>query len=391
MYNRLSYTQQARAIDLLFFLYVAETGKECDTLNRVDLQERMRRLLETGVSEQPWPEEEGIYTWQLLRWEADTPLDDSQRAQLAAQAEAALAPCGETAAVFAPGAPDDLLLLVGHRRFAASVHRVTAVWLCGHVLIDRCNAAADQEGTLRIGDELASPLDCLARQTQLEEAIVWWARCCPMESSAVHRHRTALQTLLKRRQYSSLGGYVSRALRGEKEPGIACFAFVPVMVEAVWSQTDLSLEELCQGLSLGDMTRRPREALLAWIDQLLPKLKACAPASGAQPIQRVTAAIEADCSLPYSQLNLSRSLGITPAYFCRLFREQTGQHFSSYLMRVRMEKAKALLAAGGLSLQEIGERCSYPNKSYFCQVFRRYTGMTPGEYEAAAKNGGLSQ
>ncbi len=360
-------------------------------MNRVDLQERMRRLLATGVSEQAWPKDEGIYAWQLLRWEADTPLDDDQRAQAVAQAEAVLAPCGETAAAFAEGMPDDLLLLVGHRRFAASVHRVTAVWLCGHVLIDRCNAVTDQEGTLRISDEFASPLDCLAQQAHLEEAFAWWERCCPMESGDVHRHRTALQTLLKRRQYSSLGGYVSRALRGEEEPGIACFAFVPVTVEAIWSQTDLSLEELCQGLSLSDMTRRPREALLAWMDQLPSKLKACAPASGVQPIQRVTTAIEADCSLPYSQLNLSRSLGITPAYFCRLFREQTGQHFSSYLMRVRMEKAKALLTQGGLTLQEIGERCSYPNKSYFCQVFRRYTGMTPGEYEAAVKNDGLTQ
>lgn len=358
-------------------------------MNQMELQERMRQLLKAGASEQPWMKNEEIYAWQLLRWEADAPLDDRQRAQVAAQAEEALAPCGETAAAFAEGAPDDLLLLVGHRRFAADVHRVTAVWLYGHALIDRCNAATDQEGTLRIGEEFASPLDCLAWQERMEEASAWWNRCCPMESSDVHRHRTALQTLLKRRQYSSLGGYVSRALRGEEEPGIVCFAFVPVMVEAIWSQTDLSLEALCQGLSLSDMARRPREALLTWIDQLPSRLKACAPASGIQPIQRVTAAIEADCSLPYSQLNLSHSLGITPAYFCRLFREQTGQHFSSYLMRVRMEKAKELLSQGGLTLQEIGERCSYPNKSYFCQVFRRYTGMTPGEYEAAAKKGGL--
>ena len=27
------------------------------------------------------------------------------------------------------------------------------------------------------------------------------------------------------------------------------------------------------------------------------------------------------------------------------------------------------------------QACGYPNKSYFCQVFKKYTGMTPGEFE----------
>ena len=33
------------------------------------------------------------------------------------------------------------------------------------------------------------------------------------------------------------------------------------------------------------------------------------------------------------------------------------------------------------TLQEISQACGYPNKSYFCQVFKKYTGLTPGEFE----------
>ena len=102
----------------------------------------------------------------------------------------------------------------------------------------------------------------------------------------------------------------------------------------------------------------------------------------AAPIDRVIASIQADCSLPYSQQNLSRSLGLTPAYFCRLFHEKTGQHFSTFLTRTRMEKAQELLAeSSGRTLADISASCGYPNKSYFCQVFKKYTGITPGEYE----------
>lgn len=75
-----------------------------------------------------------------------------------------------------------------------------------------------------------------------------------------------------------------------------------------------------------------------------------------------------------------------PAYFCRLFHEKTGQHFSTFLTRTRMEKAQMMLSSKEpQTLGEISAACGYPNKSYFCQVFKKYTGMTPGEYQAMAK------
>ena len=47
-----------------------------------------------------------------------------------------------------------------------------------------------------------------------------------------------------------------------------------------------------------------------------------------------------------------------------------------------MEKAQELLAeSSGRTLADISASCGYPNKSYFCQVFKKYTGITPGEYE----------
>jgi two-component system response regulator YesN len=155
----------------------------------------------------------------------------------------------------------------------------------------------------------------------------------------------------------------------------------------VWSKhAELSLRAMTAGLSLNDMTRRPREALLAWLESLPPVLRACPAALSSAPVERVIESIRQDCSLPYSQANLSRSLGLTPAYFCRLFHEQTGQHFSTFLTRTRMEKAQYLLSGPErLPLGEISAACGYPNKSYFCQVFKKYTGMTPGEFEAASR------
>ena len=76
------------------------------------------------------------------------------------------------------------------------------------------------------------------------------------------------------------------------------------------------------------------------------------------------------------------------AHLAGLLEEKTGQHFSTFLTRTRMEKAQELLAeSSGRTLADISASCGYPNKSYFCQVFKKYTGMTPGEYEQRRLDG----
>ena len=154
----------------------------------------------------------------------------------------------------------------------------------------------------------------------MHEMSDWWSRVTTMEGPAAHAHRGQLQTIIKRRQYPNLGGYITRALRSEQEPGKACFAFIPLVIEAIWSQhAELSLSRMTEKLNLQEMTRRPKDALLSWLQSLPDVLRTCPTAANAAPIERVILSIQTDCSLPYSQQNLSRSLGLTPAYFCRLF------------------------------------------------------------------------
>ncbi len=82
------------------------------------------------------------------------------------------------------------------------------------------------------------------------------------------------------------------------------------------------------------------------------------------------------------QLNLedlSHSVGISPFYFSRLFREELGISFSEYLTRLRMEKAVILLAQG-LSVKECCFSVGYNDPNYFSRIFRKYYEMTPSEY-----------
>ncbi len=327
-----------------------------------------------------------VYARCMLCWEADLPLTDELRTALLSAAREAVLPVGQAEGFFdAEG--DTLRLRLEHTRFPAPVQRQMVLWLCAQSLNEAAAVALGQAGTLYVGRELSPEEDWESHARPVQEISDWWAEVSPMESQEARRHRTQLQTIVKRRQYNSLGGYVSRELRTAQEPGLRCFAFVPLVIEAIWSQhADLSLSSLCEGLNLTDMARRPKEALMAWLGVLPGVLRRSPSAATAAPIDRVIAGIRADCSLPYSQQNLSRSLGLTPAYFCRLFYDKTGQHFSTFLTSARMEKAQALLSDGQEhSLAEISLACGYPNKSYFCQVFKKYTGLTPTEFEQRAR------
>ena len=215
---------------------------------------------------------------------------------------------------------------------------------------------------------------------QLSEMSDWWDFVSPISSSDAHHYRDVITTQLRRGRYNHLSGPFLRLLRGIPDPGPFCAAFVPVMIEAIWAlHAELSLRTLLESLSLTVLTRKPPEAVTAWLTSLSDVLDAC-PRDHAPDLELVLQTIRQNPSLPYTQARLAHSLGISPAYFCRLFHEKTGQPFSSFLIEARIQLARTLLADRTLSIQEVAEKCGYTNRIYFSRLFRAYTGISPADY-----------
>jgi AraC-like DNA-binding protein len=64
----------------------------------------------------------------------------------------------------------------------------------------------------------------------------------------------------------------------------------------------------------------------------------------------------------------------------RFFRQVSGQKFGAYLAEYRVARAQAMLDSSDLSITEVAHAAGFCDQSYFGLVFRRLTGMTPGEY-----------
>lgn len=73
-------------------------------------------------------------------------------------------------------------------------------------------------------------------------------------------------------------------------------------------------------------------------------------------------------------------VGLNPAYFSTLFKKEMGINFSNYLLNLRIENAKLLLKNSNLSLINIALELGFENQSYFSNVFKKATGMTPKQY-----------
>lgn len=86
-------------------------------------------------------------------------------------------------------------------------------------------------------------------------------------------------------------------------------------------------------------------------------------------------------------LSLSKLAGIinyNPSYLARIYKKTTGGTILSYIQNARMEKVKELLASTDMSLQNISESIGCSSTSYFAQLFRRETGISPTEYRRNA-------
>lgn len=77
---------------------------------------------------------------------------------------------------------------------------------------------------------------------------------------------------------------------------------------------------------------------------------------------------------------LASEFGVNRVTLFRNFRDTYGCAPKKYLIRIRLDRARAQLAGGDEPIQVIARSCGFPNAHYFARVFRADTGMTPSEW-----------
>src|SRR5580692_11143218 len=90
----------------------------------------------------------------------------------------------------------------------------------------------------------------------------------------------------------------------------------------------------------------------------------------------VHAKIEDDLGLD----DLAQSVGLSTAHFARMFRKSTGQTPHQFVLRQKVERAKAMLRAPGARILDVAVACGFKTQQHFAQVFHDACGISPTGY-----------
>src|SRR5262249_7337559 len=78
----------------------------------------------------------------------------------------------------------------------------------------------------------------------------------------------------------------------------------------------------------------------------------------------------------------SERAGVSKNHLSFEFSRETGETFTEYVARVRVDEAKRLLATTQLHVYEVAMRVGYPSVEHFSRVFKKLTGISPVKFKA---------
>ncbi|MCW0236283.1 MAG: AraC family transcriptional regulator [Ferrovibrio sp.] len=149
------------------------------------------------------------------------------------------------------------------------------------------------------------------------------------------------------------------------------------------------------GMSLLDAVRRPDQANQLFVDHVTMAiaLHAATAYGGLQPIgnlakggltqrqlKRVCDYIDANLDGATTLQTLATECGLSSSHFARAFRHSTGMSPHQWLLRRRVETAKALMQVHTLTLAEVAVTSGFTDASHLSRVFKAVTGVNPGAW-----------
>ena len=105
-------------------------------------------------------------------------------------------------------------------------------------------------------------------------------------------------------------------------------------------------------------------------------------------VERAKTYIKKHSSENISLKDVADHISLSPIYFGAFFKQHTGENFSNYLKNVRLEKALDYLKNTDMPISTICESVGYKNTTYFYDLIRLRTGMTPNEYRTHYQKNG---
>src|SRR6202047_3698887 len=101
---------------------------------------------------------------------------------------------------------------------------------------------------------------------------------------------------------------------------------------------------------------------------------------GSARLRRIRELVHAKMEDDLSLDDMAESVGLSTAHFARMFRKSTGETPHQFVLRQRIERAKAMLRAPNARVLDVAVACGFKTQQHFAQVFRDVCRVSPTEY-----------
>lgn len=168
-----------------------------------------------------------------------------------------------------------------------------------------------------------------------------------------------------------------------------CFQFMGQVAEYVKHEFDLNvghiigdnyrvLEEINQSITI--------EKLKTWLTDRINEISAYIESNRVSYKDKFVMDVKQYIKEHYTKNitldDIGSQFNMSPAYLSSLFSKSVKMTLFEYIIQLRMQKAKELLRSSHYKITEISKSVGYENQRYFCQVFKKNVGITPGEYRS---------
>ncbi|WP_165972372.1 response regulator transcription factor [Paenibacillus piri] len=169
---------------------------------------------------------------------------------------------------------------------------------------------------------------------------------------------------------------------------MVCSGFLIGVIMKIVEETERATE-LQAAIQLQDLYSIPStETLVSRMKEKLLLLCECLQSGHCEHkyVEMIKQYIETHYQTELSVHDIARHLHLSRTYISKLFKRETGDSITGYIIKSRIRMAKKMMEQEpDLLIYEISSKVGYADQNYFCRVFKSVAGLTPSEYMVKAK------